>query len=184
MKIKVYVKRFKGEDGIPFVNLPQFIDKGEWVDLRCARTTRLKAPQSGVLKSRKSGGDVERYRNVSFDSCMIPLGIAMKLPKGYEAHVLPRSSTFKGMGIILANSQGVIDSSYSGDNDEWKYPAIALRDTTVNLNERICQFRITLSQKASFWDKLKWLLSSGVELVEVDKLSSNDRGGFGSTGKE
>jgi dUTP pyrophosphatase len=95
---------------------------------------------------------------------------------------LARSSTPKKFGVITANSEGVIDNTYCGNNDEWKYPALAIKDTTINEGDRICQFRIQLSQKATVWQKLKWLLSSGVKIVEVESLSGANRNGFGSTG--
>ena len=93
----------------------------------------------------------------------------MILPEGYEAHVVPRSSTYKKFGIIQTNHQGVIDSSYCGDNDQWLFPAYALRDTVINKNDRICQFRIVEKQPE-------------IEFTEVDHLLEKDRGGFGSTG--
>lgn len=112
----------------------------------------------------------------------IPLGVAMKLPKGYEAVVLPRSSTPKKFGIMYGNSMGVIDNSYCGNKDEWKFPAVAIRPTSIDKGTRICQFRVQLSQKATTWQKIKWLFTSGVKLVEVDDLGNDNRGGFGSTG--
>jgi dUTP pyrophosphatase len=101
---------------------------------------------------------------------LIPLGVAMELPKGYEAHVLPRSSTYKHFKIILANSQGVIDCEYNGDNDWWCFPAIAMEDTKINKNDRICQFRIVENQDV-------------IKFEEVQHLGNKDRGGLGSTGK-
>lgn len=95
----------------------------------------------------------------------------MELPKGYEAHVIPRSSTFKNFGIIQTNSMGLIDESYCGDNDQWFFPAYALRDTTIEVNERICQFRIMEHQPE-------------LEFCEVESLNNKDRGGHGSTGKK
>lgn len=123
------------------------IDKGDWLDLRAAQTVELKA---GEFK-------------------LIPLGVAMQLPEGYEAHVVPRSSTYKNFGIIQTNHQAVIDESYCGDNDQWFYPAYALRDTVININDRICQFRIMKKQPVI-----------NFEVVEV--LGNDDRGGIGSTG--
>jgi len=120
---------------------------GDWIDLRAAETVTMKAGE---------------YRE-------IPLGVVMELPKGYEALVVPRSSTFKKYGVILANSIGIIDESYKGDNDEWHFPAIALRDTKIHKNERICQFRITDHQPL-------------LHLLEVETMGNADRGGFGSTG--
>ena len=106
----------------------------------------------------------------------------MQLPKGFEAVALPRSSTYKNFGVILGISEGIIDQSYCGDNDEWRFNAIAFRATTINEGDRICQFRVQLSQKATIWQKLMWLLSSGIKIVEVDNLGNKDRRGIGSTG--
>ena len=126
-----------------------YIDgKSDWIDLRAAEDVRLK---QGEFK-------------------LIPLGVGMELPKGYEAHVVPRSSTFKNFGIIQTNHQGVIDSSYCGDNDQWFMPVYALRDTQIHINDRICQFRIMENQPKIVFD-------------EVAHLEHEDRGGHGSTGK-
>jgi len=122
-------------------------DKSDWIDLRAAETVELKQ------------GDFK----------LISLGVSMELPKGYEAHVAPRSSTFKNFGIIQTNSVGVIDESFSGDNDIWRYPALAMRDTKIEKGDRICQFRII--------EKMP-----NVKFKEVDKLGNEDRDGFGSTG--
>lgn len=128
----------------------RYIDgKSDWIDLRCAEEIILK---KGEWK-------------------LIPLGIAMELPKGYEAHVVPRSSTFKNFGIIQTNSMGVIDASYCGDNDQWYLPALAVRDTEIHVNDRICQFRIVENQPE-------------IDFCEVTTLDGKDRGGFGSTGKQ
>lgn len=124
------------------------ISLGNWIDLRCAKETHLKAG----------------------DFALIPLGVAMKLPYGYEAHIVPRSSTFKNYGIIQANHMGVVDNSYCGDEDEWRMAVYTLRDTTIPLNDRICQFRISLIQPH-------------FEFEEVETLGNKSRGGFGSTGK-
>lgn len=171
MKLKIKVKTFGS------IILPNIISKGDWIDLSAKETISYKGPHSETLKQVNN----EKIREVVFDARMIPLGVAMKLPKGFEAIVLPRSSTFKNRGIIMANSQGVIDNSYCGNNDEWKFPMIAFRDGVIEEGSRIAQFRIQLSQKASMWSKLKWLFSSGIELVKVKELDSKDRGGFGST---
>lgn len=121
---------------------------GDWIDLRAAETVEMKAGESRLIS----------------------LGISMKLPDGYEAHVAPRSSTFKNFGITQTNSLGIIDNSYSGTNDIWRFPALAHRDTVINEGDRICQFRIIEKQPELYFD-------------EVDELDSVDRGGFGSTGK-
>lgn len=127
----------------------EYIDgKSDWIDLRSAQKVELKA---GEFK-------------------LIHLGIAMELPTGYEAHIAPRSSTFKNFGIIQANSVGVVDCSYCGDNDWWYFPAIAMRDTVIEAGDRICQFRIMENQPH-------------IDFEEVTSLTSPDRGGIGSTGK-
>ena len=122
--------------------------KSDWIDLRAAKDVQLKAGEFHL----------------------IPLGVAMELPKGYEAHIVPRSSTFKNFGIIQTNSMGVIDETYCGDNDQWFMPAYALRDTQIHVNDRICQFRIMEHQPE-------------LSFEEVKELKSADRGGLGSTGK-
>lgn len=110
---------------------------------------------------------------------MIPLGVAMQLPEGYEAHVLPRSSTFKKWGIIMVNSMGVIDGSYCGDTDEWQFPALCLdakdvvdgvQGTMVHKGDRICQFRLMENMEPVYFR-------------EVLMLGNVSRGGFGTTGK-
>lgn len=128
--------------------LRQIDGKSDWIDLRCAERTVLKAG----------------------DFALIPLGVAMALPAGYEAHVVPRSSTFKTWGILQTNSMGVIDQSYCGSDDEWKMPVYATRDTVIEVNDRICQFRIMENQPA-------------LEFIACETLCDQNRGGFGSTGK-
>lgn len=122
-------------------------DKSDWIDLRSAETVEL---DQGEFK-------------------LIHLGVAMKLPDGYEAHIVPRSSTFKKWGVIQTNHQAVIDNSYCGDDDEWLYPVYALRNTTIYKGDRICQFRIVEKQP-------------NIEFNEVEKLNNKNRGGIGSTG--
>ena len=124
------------------------LEVGDWIDLRAAETVTLKANEYKTIK----------------------LGVGMILPLGYEAHVVPRSSTYKNFGVIQTNHMGVIDESYCGDNDQWHFPAFALRDTTINKGDRICQFRIAKKQPE-------------ITFVETDTLCGADRGGFGSTGK-
>lgn len=170
MKIKV---RYINKNIKPLT----FIEKGEWVDLRSADTYILKEPYANTLSKNRE------VRNVVFDHCLIGLGVAMQLPKYFEAHIVPRSSTFKHWGIIQSNSTGIIDSTYKGNNDEWKLPVIAFANTTINFNDAICQFRIMPSQKAPIWVKLKWLFTNKIKFVSVNTLSDKDRGGFGTTGK-
>lgn len=154
MKLKIKIKLFNGQ------TLPTIIDNGEWIDLRANEAVKLKKGELFI----------------------IPLGVAMKLPEGFEAHVLPRSSTPKKFGIMCANSQGIIDNSYSGNGDEWKFPALAIKNTLINKGDRICQFRIELSQKATILQKLKWLFCNEIVFEQVTFLNSPDRGGIGSTG--
>ena len=123
------------------------ISKGDLIDLRAAETVEMKK------------GDFK----------LIPLGVGMKLPDGYKANIYPRSSTYKNFGIIQANSVGQIDNSYSGDTDEWRFPAIALRNTVIHKNDRICQFEIQKIQPE-------------IEFIEVEHLDEVSRGGIGSTG--
>ncbi len=123
--------------------------RSDWIDLRAAEDVEMKAGE---------------FR-------LIPLGVAMELPEGYEAHVVPRSSTFKNFGIIQTNHMGVIDESYCGDHDQWYFPAYALRDTQIHAGDRICQFRIMEHQPAIYFE-------------EAESLGHEDRGGFGSTGRK
>ena len=127
---------------------------------------KLEKRQKGGLIDLRSAEDVELKKG---EFKLIPLGVGMKLPEGYKANVYPRSSTFNNFGIIMTNSVGQIDNSYSGDNDEWKFPALAMRDTVIHKNDRICQFEIQKIQPE-------------IEFIEVEKLDDTDRGGVGSTG--
>lgn len=153
------------------------IRKGDWIDLKASTTVSLESPYALPL----SKGRDKRY--VVFDSEMIPLGIGMQLPKGYEAVVNSRSSTFNTFGIVMQNGQGVIDHTYSGPDDQWNYPAIALKEGRIIFEgDRICQFKIQLSQKANIWQKIKWLFTSKIEFEFVDDYKGVNRGGLGSTG--
>lgn len=174
MKQKIYIKRFNKD-----IELPKIIAKGDWVDLRSAEDVTLKAP---IIKNISKN----KPNKVEFNTTLIPLGIAMLLPDGMEANVVARSGTFKNYGIMQINTFAVIDGGkfgYNGPNDEWKFQAVALKNTIIPVNERVCQFRIQLSQKATIWQKLKWLFTSGIEIIEVDNLpEKEDRGGFSTTG--
>lgn len=132
-------------------NMPKLekVDNGDWIDLR--------ASVGGVFKKG--------------DFALIDLGVSMRLPEGYEAHIAPRSSTFKHWGIFQTNSVGVIDNSFSGTNDVWKMPCFFTRDTVIEPNDRICQFRIIKKMEP-------------VSFTEVAELNNTDRGGFGSSGKK
>ena len=127
-----------------------YIDgKSDWIDLRASEEVTLKQGEFAL----------------------VPLGVAMELPKGYEAHIVPRSSTYKNFGVIQANHCGVVDGSYCGDNDMWRMPVIAMRDSQIHVNDRICQFRIMKNQPEILFE-------------EVEHLEGKDRGGFGTTGKQ
>lgn len=144
MSKELKIKYFSDE-----INKLEYIDgKSDWIDLRSRERVELKAGQFAVIH----------------------LGVGMQIPEGYEAHIVPRSSTFKTWGILQVNSMGVIDCSYCGDNDEWMMAVYATRDTVINVNDRICQFRIMKNQPH-------------INFVEVEKLEGKDRGGFGTTGK-
>ena len=123
------------------------IDNGDWIDMYASETVTM------------NPGDFH----------IIPLGVSMKLPDGYEAHLAPRSSTFKKWGILMVNSVGVVDNSYCGEGDVWGFAALAVRPTTIHKGDRIAQFRI-----------LKKM--GPIDFLEVDHMTDNDRGGFGSTG--
>lgn len=140
--MKIQIKYFEGADKI------QKIPQGDWIDLKSRETVIL------------NKGDFR----------LINLGVAMQLPQGFEAHIAPRSSTFKNWGIIQVNSVGVVDESYCGDDDEWKMPVYATRDTTIEKGDRICQFRIVEKQPI-------------VEFNVVNHLNNENRGGFGSSGR-
>lgn len=158
--------------------MPEISEKGDWIDLRVAKDMYFQAPIANTLRRK----DLSSVRDVEFDYQLAPLGVAMELPAGFEAVAVPRSSTYKCFGVIQANHEGVIDNIYKGNDDQWHMPMIALKETQIECWSRVCQFRIQLSQKATLWQKIKWFLSSGIELVEVDNLGDVNRGGIGSTG--
>lgn len=143
VETKIKIKYFDKE----IDKLAEFCN-GDWIDLRSRVTVEYKAG----------------------DTVKLPLNVAMELPKGYEAVINPRSSTYKHYGLLLVNSQGVIDNSYNGDNDEWMFVGYATRDGKVDKNDRVCQFRIQKNQPKIIFD-------------EVDHLGNEDRGGFGTSGK-
>ena len=130
-----------------FTDIEPLEQHGDWIDLRAAEDVKITA---GEFK-------------------LIPLGVGMKLPKGYEAIVAPRSSTFKNFGLLQVNSVGVIDGAYCGDTDQWMMPVVATRDVEIHKNDRICQFRILKNHGA-------------IKFNKVDSLNSKSRGGFGSSG--
>ena len=126
----------------------EMVENGDWIDLRVAEDVRMKAGEFRIIS----------------------LGVSMKLPEGYEAHIVPRSSTFKVWGILQTNHMGVIDNSYCGDDDVWGFPAFATRDVHIEKNSRICQFRLVKKMKK-------------VDFKTVKSLGNKNRGGWGSSGK-
>ena len=141
--LRVFIKYFSDD-----IKRIEFVEgRSDWYDLAASETVEL------------SKGDFT----------LIPLGVAMKLPDGYEAHIVPRSSTFKNFGLLQSNGIGIVDNSYCGDNDMWRMPVYATRDTVVHKGDRIAQFRLMKNQPEA-------------EFVEVEELGTPDRGGFGSTG--
>lgn len=171
MKLKIKVKEIvKG--CMPVVN-----DKGDLIDLKAADCYEFHAPQVG----RQYQKDGEKYRDVTFDEQVISLGVAMELPNGMMAKLKGRSSLTKRYGVVMSCS-GEIDNSYKGDDDEWKLRVFAIRNEKIDKLDRIAQFEVVPSQKATLWQKIKWLLSSGVEIIKVDNLNNESRGGFGITG--
>jgi dUTP pyrophosphatase len=141
--MEIKVKYFSEEQP----KLTYVAGKSDWIDLAAAEDVTLKK------------GDFK----------LVKLGVAMKLPDGYEAHIVPRSSTFKNFGVIQTNHMGIIDNTYCGDDDQWRMPVLAVRDTEIHKGDRICQFRIMENQPA-------------LEFTEVEHLAEESRGGFGSTG--
>lgn len=153
--MRIYVKLHERQKPL------KILKEGEWIDLASAENMYLIQGKYGLLS----------------------LGISMKIPKGFEVIIAPRSSTFKNFGMILTNSLGIIDSSYSGTNDIWKFPYFSLKTGRIKKGDRICQFKIQLSQKATLFQKLRWLFFGKIKFVYVNELDNKDRGGFGSTGK-
>lgn len=162
---------------------PEISEKGDWIDLFTAQEVFLNGPEADTLKRKTVDGEEIRTREVNFFSTLIPLGIAMKLPKDFEAILVPRSSTYPKWNLLQTNSIGVIDNSYCGNNDEWKLPVVALQSQKIPAGTKLCQFRIQPSQNASIWTKIKWLFSNKIIFKQVDDLGMEDRGGFGSTGQ-
>ena len=140
---------------------------GNWIDLKSAENVQLK----------------------KMDNKLIPLGISIRLPKHYQANIIPRSGTYKKYSLIQANHYGVVDGpdnksdGYSGNNDIWMFNAIALKNTQINIGDRICQFEIRPTMIAPWYIKLKWLFDNNIKIIETHDLKSKNRGGFGSSGK-
>ena len=161
--------------------MPEILKVGDCIDLMTSEEYILKGPYIKKYSKYKGNNKViERIGEVSFQYALLDLGVVIELPKGFEAKVYPRSSTFKKWGILLANSVGIIDNSYCGPNDIWKFPALATHSVTIPKGTPIAQFKIQLSQKATIWQKLRWLFSPKIEIVKVDELHNEDRGGLGT----
>lgn len=145
MKLKLKIKYHEDKYG-PLTKI-HAIENGDWIDLYSAETVEMKKDEFKLIS----------------------LGISTQFPKGYEAHMATRSSTFKTWGILLANSHSIIDESYNGDNDIWLFPALAMRDTIINKGDKIAQFRLVKKMPE-------------LDIEEVEVLGNPDRGGLGSTG--
>ena len=128
---------------------PLLAKHGEWIDLYAGEDIHMKKDEFKIIS----------------------LGVSMELPEGYYAQIVPRSSTCKNYGIFMANSIGIIENNYCGDDDIWGFPAVAIRDTEIKKGTRICQFRLEKQEVE-------------VEFEQVDHLEKANRGGFGSTGAE
>ncbi|WP_349676826.1 MULTISPECIES: dUTP diphosphatase [unclassified Clostridium] len=181
--------KYFNQDGIEI----EKIEKGDWIDLRCQGAklitvknrideitmdkallireteTTMKSIEKGYFKENGELKLVEFFRYKKGEFLLLDLGVAMELPKNYEAHIVPRGSTFKNFTIIETNSMGIIDETFKGDNDKWFMPVLAMQDGFIILNERICQFRISEKMES-------------IEFNKVNKLNNEDRGGHGSTG--
>lgn len=154
MKLKIKIKVLNE------ICKPVLSETGDCIDLRASKNIKLNKG----------------------DFYYIPLGVVMQLPKGFKGVAMPRSSTFKNFKVIQSNSIGIIDQQYCGPKDEWHFPALAMRNTKINAGDRICQFEIALSQKATIWQKLKWLFSNGIKIEIVNTVSAPNRGGLGHSG--
>jgi len=179
--MKIKIKLFDGQV------MPEYNPKGRWIDLRANKDVTIKGP---YMEKTTSKNGTEKYV-CKIDNAMIPLGVAIEAPKGFECLVVPRSSTYRKSKTILSNSIGVIDGvtyrgsvGYNGNDDQWWYNAIAMGTCHIGKGDRIAQFRVILSQDATIWQKFRWLFSKRPRLVQVEKLGDVNRGGFGSTDKE
>ena len=155
-RIGIYLKIRYENPSFPTLHMTE---KGDWIDLKSA----------------------ERYELKAGEFALINLGIAMEIPDNFEAWLAPRSGTFKKYGLLQTNSIGIIDNSYSGNNDIWKMPVYATRDTVVEKGDRLCQFRL-IERMHSIFDR-KITRPSDLYIVEVENLNDSDRGGFGSSGR-
>lgn len=168
MKTKIRYKLLT-EGCAPVIN-----DNGDAFDLVAAKDMTLDSPRLRGIKS-ENGEEIK----AGFHNAIIPLGIAMELPGGMIANIRPRSSSYKKWKILMVNSVGLVDATFKGDTDEWGMPVIAMATSHIKKGDRVCQFEIRPSMKATFWQKLRWLLTTKYEFVQVESLGNAPRGGFG-----
>jgi dUTP pyrophosphatase len=163
--MKIKIKLFEGG------HIPEITPKGDWFDISMPEDGKLNTPYANTLHQNKT------VRDVINDNKIFDLGFAMALPEGYEAIILPRSSTYNNYGVDLCNTMGVIDWSYRGDNDHWKANLKAYRNTEWKAGDRLLQMRIQLTQYATIWQKIKWLFWNGkIEFIPVESLGNTSRG--------
>ena len=160
--------------------MPEILKVGDCIDLMTSEEYTLKCPIVKQFVLPRNNKVIVKTNNVEFNYALLDLGVVIELPKGFEAILLPRSSTFRKWGILQTNSIGEIDQSFCGPNDIWKMPVLATRSITIPKGTPIAQFKIQLSQKATVWQKLRWLFSPKIELVKVDEFYNEDRGGLGT----
>lgn len=160
--------------------MPEILKVGDCIDLMTSEEYTLKCPIVKQFVLPRNNKVIVKTNNVEFNYALLDLGVVIELPKGFEAILLPRSSTFRKWGILQTNSIGEIDQSFCGPNDIWKMPVLATRSITIPKGTPIAQFKIQLSQKATIWQKLRWLFSPKIELVKVDEFYNEDRGGLGT----
>lgn len=160
--------------------MPEILKVGDCIDLMTSEEYTLKCPIVKQFVLPRNNKVIVKTNNVEFNYTLLDLGVIIELPKGFEAILLPRSSTFRKWGILQTNSIGEIDQSFCGPNDIWKMPVLATRSITIPKGTPIAQFKIQLSQKATIWQKLRWLFSPKIELIKVDEFYNEDRGGLGT----
>lgn len=174
--MKIRIKQL--DSGAPIAYKVQ----GDWIDLSVTKDIVMKAPEATTLSRKTKNGVETQRRKVIFDRQLIDLNACIEMPKGFECHMLPRSSTPLKWNIILGNSEGAIDGTYIGDSDIWRFYAIAFDDVCIPAGTSIAQFRIDLSQRATVWQKLRWLFSNEPKIEIVQYLGNKSRGGHGTTG--
>ena len=162
--------------------MPKIFEEGDCIDLYTAEDYTFKCPHAKMLHKQKNDEEkkIDRYRDVVFTYGLLNLGVIIEMPKGFKGILKPKSSTFKKFGLLQPNSPGEVDNSYKGPDDIWKFPVLATRNVTIPKGTPVAQFEIVLSQKATIWQKIKWLFSNGIKIQEITKVSNPNRGGFGT----